>query len=683
LVAIDASLPALATGTAQATTTASFSPPANTLLVAYFAANNPSPGADCSLSGVTSSPSLTWTRRARKSTNAASDGGAGTAGAADIWTAPYAAGGAITVTATSVDATTGAGHEKALQVVPYTGADTTALTNIITATSTSGLPSATLPGCSAGSLAGAISSDWAQAGLGTAGTGQTIVSESNIAGQMTMHIWRTTTTLASSGSQTMNLTAPAAEQYNMCAIEIKDSGGGGGPTGGGSGPANQGLQPPMFQQGIGIMGMLPIPEPMRSWLWWQQDYGAAPAGVTVDSGALSFDQTSTFDVIAVVQEVVPATFDQTSTFGVAPDVQRVAPVAFAQTSTLDVVGIQQIPSVAAFAQTSTLALINTALASVTFTQTSTLSATALLNVVSPVTFASTSTLAATALLNVISSVTFASTSTLAATGRLDIPAAVTFASTSTLAATVRLTIPATATFASTSTLSAIATTPGSGAVVTFTSTSTLSATGRLDIPVVITFVGTSTLAATATLKIPAVVTFANTSSFAAVVSLTIPAATAFVSTSTLSVTPQVIRTAPVTFTGTNTLSATAQVTRVAPVTFTGTNSLVTNAIKVIPGLATFVGTSTLDVIAAVVPSQPIPIIVGNITVSSVDRYSVGAATIAASISGVALLDAVVSGVANVSRGMTCDLTGYGLSVAISTLHDPGSPSVKPGVTIGV
>lgn len=225
MVAIDASAPAIATGTGTTLASASFSPPANTLLVVLYAANNPA-ATDASLSGVSSSPALTWTRRARKSTSASSDGGAGTNGSADIWTAPYAAGGAITVTATSNDGSSGAGHEKALQVMPLTGADTTALTNIITATSTSGLPSGTLASCTAGSYGFAASSDWAQAGLGTAGTGQTIISESNTAGQMTMHFWRTTTTLASSGSQTMNLTAPAAEQYNLAAIEIKDSGGG-------------------------------------------------------------------------------------------------------------------------------------------------------------------------------------------------------------------------------------------------------------------------------------------------------------------------------------------------------------------------------------------------------------------------------------------------------------------------
>lgn len=221
-LAIDASTPAIAsTATAAAVTTASFTPPSGSVVVLLIGSNN-SGTADTTISSVTNTgTAITWTRRARKNTNAASDGGAGTNGGAEIWTG-VGNGGAITVTATGPFS--GVGNDKSLQAVVLTGADTSALTHIITATSTSGLPSATLTSCAAGSHVFAVSSDWAQAGLGTAGTGQTIITEYNSAGQITIHNWRTTNTLSGAGSQTMNLTAPAAEQYNLAVIEIKATG---------------------------------------------------------------------------------------------------------------------------------------------------------------------------------------------------------------------------------------------------------------------------------------------------------------------------------------------------------------------------------------------------------------------------------------------------------------------------
>jgi hypothetical protein len=89
------------------------------------------------------------------------------------------------------------------------------------ASNNSGLPTTgSMTGLTIGSYMVAVSSDWNAAGLGTLGTGQTFVDEWHTAGRYTSHVWRTTTTLSGT-TQTMNLTAPAAQDYNIASIEIK------------------------------------------------------------------------------------------------------------------------------------------------------------------------------------------------------------------------------------------------------------------------------------------------------------------------------------------------------------------------------------------------------------------------------------------------------------------------------
>jgi hypothetical protein len=222
-LAIDASTPAKATGTGTAVTTASFTPPNGSLVVLEFGSNNTSAGADTSISSVTNTgTAITWTRRVRKNTNVGSTGGAGTAGGSEIWTG-VGNGGAITVTANGVGS--GVGFEKMLKAMVFTGADTTTF-NVTAASSTTLLPTVALASCLAGSYVLAMSSDWAQKGLGTAGTAQTIVDESDVSGQITLHAWRTTAVLGGAGSQTMNLTAVTGQNWNLCVLEVRDSGGG-------------------------------------------------------------------------------------------------------------------------------------------------------------------------------------------------------------------------------------------------------------------------------------------------------------------------------------------------------------------------------------------------------------------------------------------------------------------------
>jgi len=222
-LAIDASTPVVATGTGTAITTVSFTPPNGSLVVPMFGSNN-SGATDTSISSMTNTgTAITWTRRARKNTNASSTGGAGTNGGAEIWTG-VGTGGAITVTANGVGS--GTAFEKMLKVLVFTGADTASLANVAAATSASGLPSVALASCLAGSYVIAMSSDWGAKGAGTAGTAQTIIDESIVASQISLHSWRTTSVLGAGGSQTMNLTAPAAEQYNLVVLEVRDAGGG-------------------------------------------------------------------------------------------------------------------------------------------------------------------------------------------------------------------------------------------------------------------------------------------------------------------------------------------------------------------------------------------------------------------------------------------------------------------------
>lgn len=218
VLAIDASTPAKATGTTASITTASFTPPDQSLILVMFGTGDAGT-TDQSISSITNTgTAITWTRRVRQNRNAASFAGVGQEGGAEIWSGT-GNGGAITVTVNGVGS--GAGQEKLVKCVVLTGANLTP-TNVVGTHNTSGLPSGTVTGCSAASHVFAVSSDWSAGGLGTADSGQTIVDEFHTAGQTTLHSWRTTNTLSAAGSQTMNLTAPAAQDYNLVAIEVVD-----------------------------------------------------------------------------------------------------------------------------------------------------------------------------------------------------------------------------------------------------------------------------------------------------------------------------------------------------------------------------------------------------------------------------------------------------------------------------
>jgi hypothetical protein len=223
-LAIDGSTPAKATGTTTAITTAAFSPPANTQLVAFVARNVGFHNFNAD-GNVSSTGGLSWSLAGRKSVNAGSTGGAGTDGCTEIWVAnTTTAPGSMTVTDTRGDGLSGSGAEHILKVEVFTGAESPWAGAITGTSSTSGLPSASVTTTQANSWVFASSSDWSAGGVGTVGSGQTMIDEDDVAGQYDAHIWRQTSTTSVSGtSVTMNLTAPSGQQYNELAIEIRET----------------------------------------------------------------------------------------------------------------------------------------------------------------------------------------------------------------------------------------------------------------------------------------------------------------------------------------------------------------------------------------------------------------------------------------------------------------------------
>jgi hypothetical protein len=225
-LAIDASTPAKASALVQVVTTAAFSPPAGSFILALVGRNWPNPFGGNSADGtVTGTGGLTWAMAGRKSLTSSSTGGAGTDSCVEIWWA-YAASapGSITVTDTRGVADPGpTGGDHVIKPIVITGGESIWGGDIDAAFSTSGLPSVTNVTTRVNSWCFSVVSDWAQAGPGTLGSGQTMIDEYDNAGQITIHMWRQTSTTPSSGtSVTSNLTAPL-EQYNQLAIEIREA----------------------------------------------------------------------------------------------------------------------------------------------------------------------------------------------------------------------------------------------------------------------------------------------------------------------------------------------------------------------------------------------------------------------------------------------------------------------------
>ncbi len=115
-IAIDGSTPAIASTTASPLTTASFTPPSGSLLVACISSDSNS-GVNPTIGISNSGTAFTWTEQIRES--AASGGNSG---CAVIFTAPVTVSQSMTVTVTSTSSSTA--MDEAVQVYVLTGADT-------------------------------------------------------------------------------------------------------------------------------------------------------------------------------------------------------------------------------------------------------------------------------------------------------------------------------------------------------------------------------------------------------------------------------------------------------------------------------------------------------------------------------------------------------------------------------
>jgi hypothetical protein len=218
------------TGTASSytVTSASFTPAANALLVCAITLNVPLAAHNVQVTSVTSA-GLTWTRSVQCAYTGAAAvtvpaGGTAQAGsAAEVWTATTGAAPAATTVAIVMPVTGNASNQDIeAQVVMFTdsGGSVPVIGAKGTASSGSGLPSLALT-CAAGSYMLAARSDWAALGAGTLGTTPAATAVYNAGNtDFAYAAWRTTAT-TSAGSVTLNMTAPAAQNFNMAGLEVQ------------------------------------------------------------------------------------------------------------------------------------------------------------------------------------------------------------------------------------------------------------------------------------------------------------------------------------------------------------------------------------------------------------------------------------------------------------------------------
>src|SRR5574340_1733091 len=234
-LALDASTPTQVTSTTSATlTTASFTAPANALLVAFISFDS-GPAGTVRTFTISDTGGLTWTLVGRRSNGTNTPAGTGTDGGVYVFSATTTTSAARTVSATESARSNPEGLQLAVKVFTDTGGAPT-VGNVTGFTTASGLPSLSVTTSAANSWVWSVPSDWTQSGLGTAGTSQTLTDEFNPTGSYTGHAWKQNSTTATSGTAvTMNLTAPANQQVNQLAVEIKANAGAAGGAGSVSG----------------------------------------------------------------------------------------------------------------------------------------------------------------------------------------------------------------------------------------------------------------------------------------------------------------------------------------------------------------------------------------------------------------------------------------------------------------
>jgi hypothetical protein len=195
-------------GTGTTATTAAFSTAqASEVLVAFVAADGPSGNGQTS---TVSGGGLTWKLSARAN---------GQNGTAEIWTAT-ATSVLTNVTVSSTEAKTG--FHQSLTVLSFTGSGGIGATS--TAGAASGAPTIGITTTKNSSVVYAVGEDWDQAIARTVGTGQTMVSQwvDSAAGE-TFWAQQITYPVASPALVTLNDSAPAADRWNLAAIEVTGS----------------------------------------------------------------------------------------------------------------------------------------------------------------------------------------------------------------------------------------------------------------------------------------------------------------------------------------------------------------------------------------------------------------------------------------------------------------------------
>jgi hypothetical protein len=207
-IARDASSPTPVYGDTNASAslvTASFTPPAGSIVVAYVV----SADAQVTHTGVTG---LTFTKRVDVGTS-------GSTTRNSLWTAT-GAGSAVTVTA----AFTGS-QARGLFVDVWTGTQLAATPATDSVVGGSGAPTDTITTVAANSVVAWSCGDWAQiTGTRTYRSSATETAYKTLTGNYTAETaWQSAVT---AGSQTYGLTAPTGQTYTMVAIELQDSGGG-------------------------------------------------------------------------------------------------------------------------------------------------------------------------------------------------------------------------------------------------------------------------------------------------------------------------------------------------------------------------------------------------------------------------------------------------------------------------
>src|SRR6266550_1698450 len=228
-IALDASTPAATTivkaSTSQAS--ASFSPPANSLILVFFGLQVVDSVTAQSVSAVTNTgTSLTWTRKVLANHSGSSPGGS-----AEIWWAfNTAAQTGITVTANFTRAAGSSGDQNGglMAVKVYTGT-ATSLSTAASATqisTTNAVFTASVTTTGANSWVWGVALNWNNSTVGTAGTAQTVVDSvtDTTSGDAEWTQKQNATTPSSGTSVTINDTAPSVTHL-LAVIEILAAGG--------------------------------------------------------------------------------------------------------------------------------------------------------------------------------------------------------------------------------------------------------------------------------------------------------------------------------------------------------------------------------------------------------------------------------------------------------------------------